>query len=178
MMMRLGLAIAAAAMFSAPASAEPYSEVLFSHKHWQVSGVGFEDGSLACKAEVSAPGDSFALWVFQDGTLRLQFYSTQWQFEGGTANLRVQIDRRPDWTLTNAELYQNSVLFDLPSGNDSARLLVEISQGQKLFLRSESNEDVIWYSLSGSRASMDALIACSDALSQSGGKSNPANPFQ
>lgn len=172
----LGLWVAALASSALPVAAEPYSEVLFSHKHWQVSGVAFEDGSLGCKAEVSAPGDSFGLWVFQDGTLRMQFYSTDWQFQGGTANLRVQIDRRPDWSLTDAELYENSVLFDLPGGDDSARLLVEIAQGEKLHLRTESNEDVIWYSLSGSRASMDALIACSDAMTKT--TSNPSNPFQ
>lgn len=166
--------VALAGLGAAPLRAEPYSEVLFSHKHWQVSGVVFEDKSMACKAEVSSPGDSFSLWFFQDGVLRLQFYSTQWKFDGGTADLVLQIDRRSPWTLNGANLYENSVLFDLPAGDDTGRFLVEIAQGNKLFLRSASNEDVMWYSLSGSRASMDAMIACAEALTQQ----NPSNPFQ
>ncbi len=165
--------LAVMALSALPLRAEPYSETLFSHKHWQVSGVAFDDGSLACKAEVSAPGDSFALWFFQNGMLRLQFYSTQWQFGGGTADLKVQVDRRAPWTLNAADLYENSVLFDLPAGDQTTRFLVEIAQGSKLFLRSATNEDVMWYSLAGSRASMDAMINCADALT-----SNPKNPFQ
>lgn len=163
----------AAITMALSAAADPYSEVLFRQKHWVVSGVVFDDGSLACEAKVSGNADSFSLWVFDSGVLRMQFYSTAWQFSGGSADLRVQIDRRPDWSLTNAELYQNSVLFDLPGGNDSGRLLREIAAGNRLYLRTATNEDVMWYSLSGSRASMNALADCSDRLGRSSG-----NPFR
>lgn len=180
-----GKAIAAAALvLSAPAAqADADSLLLFSHKHWEVSAVKFDDGDMACKAEVADPGVSFALWVFANGTLRLQFYSSDWTFSGGTANLLVQVDNRKSWTLNDAELNENSVLFDLPPGDSSARFLVEIAQGEKLHLGSDDGKEVIWYSLAGSRASMDALIACNDGMHKvtdggSGSTHTASNPFQ
>ncbi|WP_431300623.1 hypothetical protein [Tabrizicola sp. BL-A-41-H6] len=173
MMGRIGLAIALLAG-SAGAVAAQQSEVLFSHKHWQVEIVGWDDGSLGCVAEVSAPGESFSIWTFPDESVQLQFYSTAWAFDDGTtADLEVQIDRRAPWNLTNAELYQNSVLFTLPDDSSGVNFIVEVAQGNRLFLRADDGSDVQNYSLSGSRASIDALIECGEVLS---GKS--ANPFK
>lgn len=166
-----GLAVALAA---GEAAADPASEVLFSHKAWQVSAVAFDDGSLACLAEVSDPGESFSIWVYQDGTVRIQFYSTQWEFgEGETANLEVEIDRRSPWKLTNADLYQNSVLFDLPDSDAGGRFIYEVAQGNTLYLRTEQGEGVQSYSLAGSRASISALVECGDAVTDQ----TPSNPF-
>jgi hypothetical protein len=167
--------LAGAGLASGAALAEPVSEVLFSHKAWQVSAVAFEDGTIACVAEVADPGESFSIWAYKDGSASLQFYSEQWDFgEGNTANLEVEIDRRSPWTLTAAELYLNSVLFDLPDGDAGVRFMVELAQGNTLFLRNEDGEDVQSYSLSGSRASVDALIECSNALQDD---PTPDNPF-
>ena len=150
------------------------SEVLFQHKHWQVSVVAWDDGSVGCVAEVNAPGESFSLWTFPDGAVQLQFYSTAWSFgEGDTADLEVQIDRRSAWNLTGAELYQNSVLFYLPDDRAGINFIVEVAQGQRLYLRSADGSDVQNYSLSGSRASIDALVQCGDVIS----KQTPGNPF-
>lgn len=150
---------------SVPAGAETTSEMLFKHKHWEVEIVGFDDGTVACLAEVDATTESFTLWVYPDQSVKLQFYSTSWDFgEGDTANLDVKIDRRASWDLTNAELYKNSILFNLPDSNAGVRFLTEIAQGQRLYLRSADRSPVQDYSLAGSRASMDALIACSDAI--------------
>lgn len=159
-------ALFAGSLFSTTtASAETQSETLFQHKHWEVEVVGFDDGTVACLAEVDATTDSFTIWVYADGTLKLQFYSTSWEFgEGDTANLEVQIGKRSPWSLTNAELYKNSILFNLPDSDAGVNFLVEVAQGNRLYLRTETGEPVMDYSLSGSRASMDALIACSDAL--------------
>jgi hypothetical protein len=52
------------------------SEVLFSHKHWQVELVAWDDGVLGCVAQVSSPGESFSIWTFQDEAVQIQFYST------------------------------------------------------------------------------------------------------
>lgn len=154
------------------AFAESQSETLFTHKHWEVEVVSFDDGSLACLAEVDATTESFSIWTYPDGGVRLQFYSTSWEFgEGETANLDVKIDRRSPWTLTNAELYKNSVLFNLPNGDDGVRFLVEVAAGTRLYLRSEEGEEVQNYSLAGSRASMDALAECGDLIT------GPTNPF-
>jgi hypothetical protein len=156
------------------AAAAQQSEVLFSHKHWQVEVVGWDDGSVGCVAQVSAPGESFSVWTFPDGAVQLQFYSTAWQFgEGDTANLQVQIDRRAPWNLNNAELYQNSVLFFLPDDNAGVDFIVEVARGNRLYLRSADGSDVQNYSLSGSRASIDALIECGNVI----GRTNPGNPF-
>lgn len=170
---RIGLAVGLIAGSAGVAVAQQ-SEVLFSHKHWQVEIVGWDDGSLGCVAQVSAPGESFSIWTFPDETVQLQFYSTAWSFdEGTTADLEVQIDRRSPWNLTNAELYQNSVLFTLPDDSSGVNFIVEVAQGNRLFLRADDGSDVQDYSLSGSRASIDALIDCGEVLS---GK--VANPFK
>lgn len=159
-------------LLAAQASAQE-SEVLFSHKHWQVEVVGFDDGSFGCVAQVSDPGESFSLWLFQDESARLQFYSQDWEFDGGSANLQIEVDRRGYWELTNAELYMNSVLFDIPNSDDGARLLSEIAAGSRLYLRDEEGGGVKDYSLAGSRASMGALAECGTVIA---GES-PSNPF-
>jgi hypothetical protein len=168
---RMGLAAAVIAATAGSAGAQQ-SEVLFSHKHWQVEIVGWDDGSVGCVAQVSAPGESFSIWTFPDGAVQLQFYSTAWQFgEGDTADLQVQIDRRAPWNLTGAELYQNSVLFYLPDSNSGVDFIVEVARGNRLYLRSADGSDVQNYSLSGSRASIDALVECGNAIGRA------PNPF-
>jgi hypothetical protein len=148
------------------------TETLFSQKHWEVQIVGWDDGSVACVAQVAAPGETFSIWTFPDGGVQLQFYSTAWEFgEGETADLEVQIDRRSPWSLTSAELYKNSVLFFLPQGDAGVDFIVEVARGSRLFLRSADGSDVQNYSLAGSRASIDALVTCGDAIGR------PANPF-
>ncbi|MCU0828346.1 MAG: hypothetical protein MUE52_13285 [Tabrizicola sp.] len=168
---RTGLAAALAVATAGSAGAQQ-SEILFSHKHWQVEIVGWDDGSVGCVAQVSAPGESFSIWTFPDGAVQLQFYSTAWSFgEGQTGDLQVQIDRRAPWNLTGAELYQNSVLFYLPDSNAGVDFIVEVARGNRLYLRSADGSDVQNYSLAGSRASIDALVECGDAIGR------PANPF-
>jgi hypothetical protein len=170
---RLGMAAALMAATVGSASAQQ-SKVLFSYKQWQVEVVGWDDGSVACVAQVSAPGESFSIWTFPDRTVQLQFYSTAWEFgEGDTADLEVQIDRRAPWTLSNAELYQNSVLFFLPDDQAGVDFIVEVATGNRLYLRSDDGADVKDYSLSGSRASIDALVECGNEI----GGENPSNPF-
>ena len=170
---RMGLAAALLAGFTGAAAAHQ-SEVLFSHKHWQVEVVGWDDGSVGCVAQVSAPGESFSLWTFPDGSVQLQFYSTAWDFgEGDTADLEVQIDRRSPWNLTGAELYQNSVLFTLPDDQAGINFIVEVAQGNRLYLRSADGSDVQNYSLAGSRASIDALVECGEVITDT----TPGNPF-
>ena len=46
------------AMSPLPSMAESV-ETLYQHKAWVVQGVTFDDGSYACLAEVSDPGESF-----------------------------------------------------------------------------------------------------------------------
>lgn len=170
---RFGIAAAVIAATTGMAGAQE-SEILFSHKHWQVSIVGWDDGSVGCVAEVKAPGESFSIWTFADGAVQLQFYSTAWEFgEGQTADLGVQVDRRAPWSLTGAELYQNSVLFFLPDDQAGVNFITEVARGNRLFLRDADGADVQDYSLAGSSASIGALIDCGDVIT----KRTPGNPF-
>lgn len=163
----------AALVCAAPVLADPTSETLFKHKNWEVEGITYEDGSVACLAEVDAQTESFTVWLSAEQDVRLQFYSTAWDFgEGDTANLEVQIGNRTPWTLTEAELYKNSVLFNLPNSDEGVRFLVEVAQGSRLYLRAEDGSSVQDYSLSGSQASINALIECGDAIKS---KTNPFN---
>jgi hypothetical protein len=174
--MKLGMVLAAGLIAGSAGMADAQqSEVLFSHKHWQVSVVGWDDGSVGCVAEVKAPGESFSIWTFPDGAVQLQFYSTAWEFgEGQTADLGVQIDRRSPWSLTGAELYQNSVLFYLPSSDAGANFINEVARGNRLYLRSDDGSDVQNYSLAGSSASIGALVDCGNVIT----KQTPGNPFK
>ena len=161
-----------AAMIVTPALGQQ-TDVLYQHKSWMVEGVTFEDGTYACLAEVSEPGESFSIWTFPDQSIRLQFYSEDWDFgESDSADLEVEVDNRSPWTLTGANLTQNSVLFDLPDADESVNFVVEVAKGSTLYLRSESGEEIRSYSLSGSSASIQYLVDCGNAIS---GDSNPFN---
>jgi hypothetical protein len=168
----LGLSIVAG-LLSAPALANEV-ERLYAHKAWVVEGVTFDDGSIACLAEVSDPGESFTIWTFPDNSIRLQFYSEDWDFgEGDTADLEVEVDNRSPWTLTGANLTQNSVLFDLPDLDESVNFIVEVAAGRTLYLRSDDGSDIRSYSLAGSSASISYLVDCGNAISDDG-----SNPFK
>ena len=146
---------------------------LYQHKSWIVEGVTFEDGSYACLAEVSDPGESFSIWAFPDESVELQFYSEDWDFtEGETADMEVEIDRRSPWSMTGADLTGNSVLFTLPNNDQSGDFVVEVARGNTLFLRTEAGEEVRSYTLAGSSASIKVLIDCMNSIS---GDSNPFN---
>lgn len=171
--MRAWGATAGACLLGGMAMAEVTSTSLYSYKHWEVEFVQFDDGTNACLAEVDAGTDSFSVWYYQDDSFRLQFYSTDWQFgEGDTADMEVEVDRRGSWSMTGAELYRNSVLFNLPDNETGVRFLIEVAQGNQLYLRTAAGEGVKSYSLAGSRASMDAMIQCGEAMT-----ATPGNPF-
>lgn len=172
--MRIAAAFAYLAL-CAPAMAETTTSMLYQHKHWEVEYVQFDDGTVACLAEVDANTDSFSVWYYQDGAFRLQFYSEEWQFgeDGGTTDIQVQVDRREPWSLTGADLYKNSVLFYLPDSDAGVRFLVEVAQGTRLYLYDADGQGVKDYSLQGSRASMDVMIDCGNQISTAGS----GNPF-
>lgn len=150
------------------------SDTLYSYKSWQVEGVTFDDGTYACLAEVSDPGESFSIWTFPDQTIRLQFYSQDWDFgDNGSADLEVEVDHRSPWSLTGANLTKQSVLFDLPDAKESINFVVEVAKGSTLHLRSGDGTAVKDYSLSGSSASIKSLIDCGTAIE--GKKPNPFN---
>jgi hypothetical protein len=171
-MLKRCLAGAVLGASAAAAQAETQSEVIFQRGAWDVQVVSFDDGTQSCVANTYQGGDSFSVWGDADDLIKLQFYSEAWDFgEGDTANLEVEIDRRSPWTMTNAELYLQSVLFNIPDSDAGVRFLTEVMNGRTLFLRNESGEGVQSFALSGSSASIQSLIDCVDALGR------PANPF-
>ncbi len=159
-------------MAAVPALADR-SDTLYSYKSWQVEGVTFDDGTYACLAEVSDPGESFSIWTFPDQTIRLQFYSQDWDFgDNDSADLEVEIDSRGAWTVPGATLTKNSVLYDLPDQKESVNFVLEVAKGNTLHLRDANGGGVKDYSLAGSKASISKLIDCSTAIS---GSTNPFN---
>jgi hypothetical protein len=163
--------LALAVVTAFPAMAQD-SEVIFQRGAWQVEIVRFDNGDLACSARVTQKEDTFAIWVFDDGYTQLQLYSPAWEFGEAAADLVVQIDRRAQWNLSNAQLTQNSVLFNLTDESDAVDLLVEIARGERFYVRNDAGEPVINFTLSGSSASMQMLGDCEIAL----GSAN-VNPF-
>ena len=152
------------------------SKTLMTYKHWKVETVQFDDGAYACVASVQndSGSESFSIWASAQHELQLQFYSSNWQFgNDDTADLNVEIDQRGPWSLTEAELSENSVFFTLPGSDGAVNFLTEIAGGSILYLRSASGQDVQSYSLFGSNASMNALIDCGNAISGTADK----NPF-
>jgi hypothetical protein len=170
--MRRFAPFAICAALASPAVAQD-SEIVFQRGAWLVEVVRFDDGALACSARVTEQQDTFAIWVFQDGYTQLQLYSPDWQFGESTANLVVQVDRRAEWTLNNAQLTQNSVLFNLTDEQAAVDLLVEIARGNRFKVRNAQGQDVIDFTLAGSSASMQVLGDCEIALGSA--KVNPFN---
>lgn len=168
-------AVCVAGLFAAlPVQAAPQSERILTHKNWMVEIVGFDDGTISCVAQVADGKNTFSVWADPWNPVKLQFYSAGWNFtEGGAADLQVQVDRRAPWSLTNAELYQNSVLFNLPGDDAATRFLMEVVEGRTLHLGNDSGSHVQSYSLAGSSASINALIECVKVLEQE----NDGNPF-
>lgn len=173
---------------SLPASAYE-TDVLFEHKNWKVDIHGWDDGEIGCRAIVGSERESFSIWIFQNGSIQLQFFSTSWAFGAEQfADLQLQIDKRERWDLTNARLSQNSVEFNLPDNDAAVNFVMEIAQGSKLYLRAKGGKDVQNYSLAGSRASIDKLLECGNAISGSSGTGTgtgtgsaspaPSNPFK
>lgn len=152
------------------------AEILFKHKNWLVEGVTYDDGTIACLAEVNDPDDNFAIWIYPDQSISLQFFSTAWDFgdTDSTADLKLQVDRRADWSLTGATLHASSVWFDLPNSDAAVDFLTEIAHGSRLYLRDDDGSDVMDYSLAGSSASMAAMIECGNAISTQ----RSSNPFK
>jgi hypothetical protein len=135
--------------------------------------VTFDDGSYACLAEVTDPGESFSIWAFQDKSVELQFYSGDWDFtDGDTADMEVEIDRRSPWSLTGADLKGHSVLFTLPNNDQSGNFIVEVAEGNTLHLRSAQGDGVRDYTLAGSSASIKVLVDCMNSIT---GDKNPFN---
>ena len=167
----VGMALGLAAT---SAHAETQYETLYQHKAWEVQVVGFDDGSFSCLAQVSEGDESFTLWAGADGLVKLQFYSTDWDFgEGDSADLEVEVDRRTPWTLNAAELYLQSVLFTLPDSDIGTKFLLEVVKGNTLYLRDADGNDVRSYTLAGSSASIKALVECVDGISSGSPDTNP-----
>lgn len=172
-MMRKAIAGALIACLLAPAArAEATSETLLTVKDWVVRVVGFDDGTISCLAQVTHGPISFSMWSGADELVELQFYDESWDLgQGQTANLKVQVDSRAVWNLSNAELHLQSVFFNIPDSNDGIDFMNEVMAGDVLYLGNADGDEQARYSLAGSRAAVGALIDCVSALK------SDTNPF-
>ncbi|MBI1218282.1 MAG: hypothetical protein GC186_07010 [Rhodobacteraceae bacterium] len=161
---RMFLAAVVVSAVALPAVAGSTDKVIYSYKDWEVRVVAWDDGTTSCVAQVTYADDSFSIWADSQNPIKLQFYYSGWNFDQSTANLVVQIDGRAPWRLNDADLYKQSVLFDLPDTRSGTQFLSEVIYGNTLYLRNDSGEDVQDYSLWGSQASISALTRCVDAL--------------
>lgn len=146
------------------AGAQGYEDYYYSHKAWTVHVVTFADNTLACRARVSEPGASFAIWANGYSAVTLEFIRNNWDFYEAREDIIVQVDRRASWDLTDADLSGNQILFQLPGGNASDRFLGEIVRGNQVKLFSNSGDFVEGWSLAGSSASIQKLIECTRRL--------------
>lgn len=163
----LGLAATAA-------SAETQYKTIYQRKAWEVQVVGYDDGTFSCLAQVSEGDESFTIWADANSLVKLQFYSTEWDFgEGDTGDLEVEVDRRSPWALNAAELYLKSVLFTLPDSDIGSKFLLEVVKGSTLYLRDAEGNDVRSYTLAGSSASIQALVECVGGISSGDPDTNP-----
>lgn len=160
----LGIAAAGllAGLVALPAQAER-TDLLAQFRGWVVEGVTSDDDSYSCRAIVSFPGNSFSIRPLPDTSVRLQFYSEEWEFgEGDSADLQVQIDGLAPRTFSGATLLQNSVFVDLFDLKDSEAVVNEVSRGLNLHLRTAAGVDVRTYSLAGSSAAIKYLRNCEE----------------
>lgn len=149
------------ALAAGPAAAETTSENVFRESGWEVNLVRFDDGTADCVAETMETAESFSIWRMETG-MRLQFYSEAWSFgEGRYGDLSVGVDSLEPWNLTEAELYMNSILFDLPDGEGSGRFFSELAGGTDLFLI-DPDGGKRRYSLEGAAGALEALDFCVD----------------
>lgn len=158
------------------AHAEAQFKVLYAHKAWEVQVVAFDDGSLSCLAQVSEGNESFTIRADVESLVKLQFHSADRDFgEGDTADLGVEIDNRSPWSLNEAELYLQLLLFNLPNSDTGTKFLLEAVKGNRLYLRDKDGLDGRSYSLAGSSASIQALTECLDGISSGKADENPFN---
>lgn len=168
--MRVRVLLAATVLFGlgAPtAFAASHDVLLYSYKDWDVRAVTWDDGTSSCVAEITYDnGDSFAVWDNRKDPIRLQFYSPDWDFgsKDSCADIQMQIDGHNSWGVTNADFYKNSVLIDLPGNSEGQQFLLQVAGGNRLYLYDDKGKQESDYSLSGSRASINALTNCVSTL--------------
>lgn len=155
------------------AAAQPNTRVLYAHRSWEVRGVVFDTGAPVCVALVRLDGAAFSIWADGANPIRLQFYSPGWAFGDTVSDMEVQVDARDEWTLGDADLFQNAVFFDLPTDDVSIQFLTQVAQGGQLHLRDGQGGDMQSYTLAGSDASIRALGRCVDALRARPGDPDP-----
>lgn len=163
--------IIAGVLLAAPAAAQTESQVVYTRGQWEVRVVSFPDATLSCVARVQKSGSSFSIWFDGYSAIQLQFFSTAWSFNNEVGDIVVQVDGRPRWDLTDADMDQNSIHFTLPDNDAAGRFLGELRNGTRLKLLTTSLKLVEQWSLSGSASSMSALADCAEALMDDG------NPF-
>ncbi len=164
----LCLLVSGAVLIGLPnaAVAEPKAlgRVIFKSGDWRVQVISFADGGTFCLADVRQKKSAFSIWTNGRGTVRLVFSAQDWKFGRAAADLRVRIDKRPQWKLDNAQLAGQTAVFELPRDKNGSGFLRQVMAGNRLVLLNRKGAALKEWSLRGSKSALTELIGCDAAL--------------
>jgi len=160
------LSLCTAALLAAPAMAQEITEdvLVFERGLWTVSRVAMDDGTRYCVAEVVSDNAWVTIWIEQDGTTGIEFNSEDWGYDISTETFVATIDNRRGRNLANPDISGNSVYFHLPDDKTSIAFLGEVRDGRELYLNNKQGELIAKFPLTGSSASIGAVVDCVDRL--------------
>lgn len=154
--------IVLSAAMAGGAVAKTRTQVVFARGDWEVRAIRWDDGSSACLAQVHSARDALSIFADRKNPVKLQFFSTAWDFgdKEQYAGLQIRIDAGAPLAIERADLFRQSALFDLPAGGEGHRILSGIEHGRVLHLRDARGRRVKSYSLAGSQEALAALARC------------------
>lgn len=168
------------ALTTAPALADRYeSEVYFAKGRWQVEVThDSQDGSLWCSALTENNNNqSFDITAFDDGQLTLFVFDGDWELRERPIRFLVDVDRSR-WTMDGTGK-NISVSVTMNDPDTAVRFLTQLQRGNTVRVYNENEVKLATFSLSGSRAGIDALFECWDRINKSsdpfGDASDPFN---
>ena len=151
-----------AALFAAPAFAESWE--VHREKDWSVE-VYENDGDMGCRAGVVIPGGvSFYLSFDQHG-LDANLTDRNASYPKGTqGDVRFWVDRLTEWTVT-VKAVDSLMYWDIPKDDRAGTFLRELVKGARLYVSlNETGGYTYWFSLSGSRAALQAFGDCIETV--------------
>ena len=160
----LGLCVAGLGAVPALAQSIIKDELIFERGQWTVSKVATDDGTLYCVAAVRGENAWVNVWIEADGTTGIQFDSEDWGYDISTETFIATIDDRKSLNLTNPEIDETAVYFDLPFERKNVTFFRDLRAGRELYLNNTAGELIARFPLEGSSASIDAVDACVDTL--------------
>lgn len=161
-----GLLAVGLAIWAVQANAAPKKQaaVIFTAKDWTVRRILWSDGANACVAGVTKPNAALTLWADNRHPLRIQVYDDHWRFRPRNHAVRLRVDARAPFTAATAQLFRQSVIFDMPPDAQGAALLSSLAKGQTVRLLADDGKPLQSFSLAGAAAALSMLTRCAAGL--------------